>query len=146
VSGRLPPKEGLPTPVKLIDIEIAQVRNLNVKFVSVWLRRTDPDARHVAYAAHRLERPTPALSFSPSVIRYTRVLSTFWDVRLSFKRLRTTPAKNPRTECCRQPVIFVMAAIDAPAGCLSRSRTAACLVLRRAPRVVVALRAPALIL
>src|ERR1700730_17836131 len=46
--------------------------------------------------------------------------------------LRTTPAKKPRTECCCQPVAFVMAAIVVPLGCLSRARMASCLV---SPRV-----------
>jgi hypothetical protein len=42
--------------------------------------------------------------------------------------LRTTPAKNPRTECCCQPVAFIMAVIVAPFGCLRRVSTASCLV------------------
>jgi hypothetical protein len=42
--------------------------------------------------------------------------------------LRTTLAKKPRTECCCQPVAFMMAAIVVPLGCLSRARTASCLV------------------
>src|SRR5262245_60057143 len=50
-------------------------------------------------------------------------------VRLS--RLRTTPAKNPRTECCCQPVAFMMAAIVAPSGCRNRPRTCSCLELER---------------
>src|SRR5580704_11442817 len=45
--------------------------------------------------------------------------------------LRTTPAKKPRTECCCQPVAFMMAAIVAPLGCLSKVRTASCLVAPR---------------
>ena len=48
VRGRWPAKDGPPTPAKLIDVEIAQTRNLNVKFVLVWQRRADPDAWHGA--------------------------------------------------------------------------------------------------
>jgi hypothetical protein len=44
MRGRWPPKEGLPTPAKLIDVEIAQARNLNVQRISVWRRRADADA------------------------------------------------------------------------------------------------------
>src|SRR5579862_9369237 len=39
-----------------------------------------------------------------------------------------TPAKKPRTECCCQPVTFIMALIVVPLGCASRARTASCLV------------------
>src|SRR5689334_18808404 len=45
-------------------------------------------------------------------------------VRPSF--LRTTPAKQPRTECCCQPVALVMTAIDMPSGRRKRSRTFCC--------------------
>src|SRR4051812_20653866 len=34
----------------------------------------------------------------------------------SFSFLRTTPARKPRTECCCQPVAFIIAAIVAPLG------------------------------
>src|ERR1700751_85364 len=40
-----------------------------------------------------------------------------------------TPAKKPRTECCCQPVAFMMAGIVAPSGRLSSLMTAACLEL-----------------
>src|SRR4029077_5473369 len=61
-----------------------------------------------------------------------------WSVKPSF--LRTTPAKNPRTECCCQPVAFVIAAIVAPLGWLSSAITIACLEFERgvAARAVVA--------
>ena len=52
----------------------------------------------------------------------------FSDIRVKPSFLRTTPAKKPRTECCCQPVAFMMAAIVVPLGCLSRARTASCLV------------------
>src|SRR5215472_5223740 len=42
--------------------------------------------------------------------------STFFDPSLSLRRFRTTPARNPRIECCCQPVAFIIAAIVAPAG------------------------------
>lgn len=48
VRRRWPPKDQLPTPAKCIDVQIAQTRNLNVKFVLVWRRRTDPDPWHGA--------------------------------------------------------------------------------------------------
>jgi hypothetical protein len=40
--------------------------------------------------------------------------------------LRTTPAKNPRTECCCQWVARMMAAIVAPSGRASIASTRAC--------------------
>src|ERR1700751_1057973 len=40
-----------------------------------------------------------------------------------------TPAKKPRTECCCQPVAFIIAGIVAPSGRLSSLITAACLEL-----------------
>src|SRR4051812_40049172 len=52
--------------------------------------------------------------------------STFCDPSFSFRRLRTTPARNPRTECCCQPVAFIMTAIVAPAGDCSIAITRAC--------------------
>ena len=39
--------------------------------------------------------------------------------------------KKLRTDCSCQPVAFIMAAIDAPLGYLSRARTICCFVLRR---------------
>src|SRR6266851_4815300 len=54
--------------------------------------------------------------------------SVFSDVSFKPSFLRTTPAKKPRTECCCQPVAFMIAAIVAPLGCLSRVRTVSCLV------------------
>ena len=44
--------------------------------------------------------------------------------------LRTTPAKNPRTECCCQPDTSTSAAMVAPAGCLRRSSSFVCLFAR----------------
>jgi hypothetical protein len=40
--------------------------------------------------------------------------------------LRTTPAKKPRTECCCQPVAFMMATMVAPCRPCSMAITAAC--------------------
>jgi hypothetical protein len=59
----------LPTPAKFIDVEIAQARNLNVEFVSVWQRRTDANAWHGAQAARRLGSPAPVLPSLLSAIR-----------------------------------------------------------------------------
>src|SRR5262249_8902606 len=52
--------------------------------------------------------------------------STFFDPSLSLRRLRTTPVRNPRTECCCQPVAFLIAAIVAPAGDCSIPMTRDC--------------------
>src|SRR5262245_44394287 len=53
--------------------------------------------------------------------------SSFFDPSFSWRRLRTTPARKPRTECCCQPVAFVIASIVAPAGDFSIAMTQACL-------------------
>src|SRR5438445_963056 len=66
------------------------------------------------------------LPLSPVVTRYTRVPSTFFELSLSLRRLRTTPARKPRTECCCQPVACIMAAIVAPAGACSMAMTRDC--------------------
>src|SRR5438067_6332530 len=58
---------------------------------------------------------------------YTRVPSTFFELSLSKRRLRTTPARKPRTECCCQPVSCIIAAIVVPAGNPSNAITRACL-------------------
>src|ERR1041385_402719 len=55
-----------------------------------------------------------------------RLPSTSLDTSLSCSFLRTTPAKNPRTECCAQPVAFIIAAIVAPVGDWSMATTQAC--------------------
>src|SRR5579864_4293287 len=64
-----------------------------------------------------------------------RAPSVFSDTSLSPSFLRTTPAKNPRTECGCQPVEAMMPAMVAPPGRRSRPRTRACFesarVLRR---------------
>ena len=57
-----------------------------------------------------------------------RTPSCLTDCRLSLRRLRTTPAKNPRTECCCQPVTFIRASMLAPPGALSISIALDCLV------------------
>src|SRR4030095_16452644 len=50
-----------------------------------------------------------------------------FDPSFSLRRLRTTPARNPRTECCCQPVAFIIASIVAPAGDFSIAMTRTCL-------------------
>src|SRR5262249_13803804 len=52
--------------------------------------------------------------------------STFFDPSFSLSRLRTTPARNPRTECCCQHVAFIIAAIVASAGDCSMAMARAC--------------------
>src|SRR5262245_54921607 len=54
--------------------------------------------------------------------------SSFFDPSFSLRRLRTTPARKPRTECCCQPVAFIIAVIVAPAGDFSIAITQTCLV------------------
>src|SRR4051794_36321303 len=64
----------------------------------------------------------------PSLIRYILPFPVGSDTRVNPSFLRTTPAKNPRTECCCQPVAVMMAAMDVPFGCFSKVRTASCLL------------------
>src|SRR6266404_1891155 len=52
--------------------------------------------------------------------------SAFSDVSVRPSFLRTTPAKKPRTECCCQPVAFMIAAIEAPAVACNIAVTRAC--------------------
>src|SRR5262245_65216837 len=54
--------------------------------------------------------------------------STTADFKSSLRRLRTTPARKPRTECDCQPVAFVSAAMVAPPGERSISIAANCFV------------------
>src|SRR5712664_55400 len=68
-------------------------------------------------------------------MRYTRPLSVCSDVRLSPSFLRTTPARNPRTECCCQSVAVMIAAIVAPAGARSIATIRLCLVSGREPNL-----------
>src|SRR3954452_11007467 len=56
-----------------------------------------------------------------------RSLPAFSDTRLSLSFFLTTPAKKPRTECCCQPVAFMIAAMVVPLGCRSNASTASCL-------------------
>src|SRR3954453_15924619 len=53
--------------------------------------------------------------------------SNFFEASLSLRRLRTTPARKPRTECCCQPVAIIIAAIVAPPGDCSIAMPWACL-------------------
>ena len=48
------------------------------------------------------------------------------------RRLRTTPARKPRTECCCQPVAFIIASIVAPVGDCSNAMTRDCFEPRSA--------------
>ena len=34
--------------------------------------------------------------------------STFFELSFNLRRLRTTPARKPRTECCCQPVVVTV--------------------------------------
>src|SRR5215208_3419783 len=52
--------------------------------------------------------------------------STFFESSFSFSFLRTMPARKPRTECCCQPVAFIIAAIVVPSGDRSIVITRAC--------------------
>src|SRR5438094_1767033 len=72
----------------------------------------------------------------PAATRYMRSPSALSDVIVKPSFLRTTPAKKPRTECCCHPVVFIIAAIVVPLGCLSSLRTVSCLVpVRLEPEV-----------
>src|SRR3981189_2807194 len=51
----------------------------------------------------------------------------FSETRFSLSFFLTTPAKNPRTECCCQSVAFMIEAIVAPLGCRSIPSTVSCL-------------------
>ena len=52
--------------------------------------------------------------------------------RTSSRRLRTTPARKPRTECGCQPVAFIIASIVAPVGDCSKAMTRDCFEPRSA--------------
>src|SRR5712675_3447716 len=64
-------------------------------------------------------------------MRYKRPFSVCSEIRLSPSFLRTTPARNPRTECCCQSVAVMIAAIVAPAGARSIATIRLCLVSGR---------------
>jgi hypothetical protein len=70
-----------------------------------------------------------------ATIRYTRSPSVFSDSSFSASFLRTTPEKNPRTECGCQPVDVMIVAIVAPLGRRSSTSTRACFELARLVRV-----------
>src|SRR5262249_36311611 len=57
--------------------------------------------------------------------------SVFADSSLSASFLRTTPEKNPRTECGCQPVDVMIVAMVAPLGRRSRPSTRACFEFAR---------------
>src|SRR4029450_4551038 len=59
-------------------------------------------------------------------LRYTRVPCPFSDPSFSWRRLRTTPVRKPRTECGCQPVTSIIEAIVAPAGDCSIAITRDC--------------------
>jgi hypothetical protein len=63
--------------------------------------------------------------------RYTRSPSVFSDSSLSASFLRTTAAKNPRTECGCQPVQVMIVAMVAPLGRRSSASTRACFEFAR---------------
>src|SRR4029077_14639761 len=58
------------------------------------------------------------------------------DSSLSLSFLRTTPAKNPRTLCCCQPVALTIAAMVVPLGWVNIVSTFACLEFERGLPVV----------
>src|SRR6516162_7148076 len=55
-----------------------------------------------------------------------RLPFTLFEASFSLRRLRTTPARKPRTECCCHPVTFMMAAIVVPVGDCSIAIMRAC--------------------
>src|ERR1700734_1795636 len=56
-----------------------------------------------------------------------RFPSAFSELSFKLRRLRTTPARKPRTECCCQPVALAIASMVAPAGDRSIAMTCDCL-------------------
>ena len=91
-----------------------------------WVK-SDSDARHGAL------RTTGAWSGERRTCRYLGFQagtpgshSTFFEPSLSLRRLRTRPARKPRTECCCQPVACIIAATVAPAGYCSMAMTRDC--------------------
>ena len=77
--------------------------------------------KHDFYGKSTFANALPAGKLEPDV---AEILSQFLE-----RLVRSgEAAKKPRTECCCQPVAFMMAAIVVPFGCLSRARTASCLV------------------
>src|SRR6266404_4445830 len=52
---------------------------------------------------------------------------TLFETKLSLSFFLTTPARKPRTECCCQAVVFMIAAMVVPFGCRSSTRTVSCL-------------------
>src|SRR5215204_2524975 len=65
-----------------------------------------------------------------------RLPSIFSEVSFSFRRLRTTPARKPRTECFCQPVAFIIPAMVAPPGACSIATTRDCFELGSALSVL----------
>src|SRR6187455_2699606 len=53
--------------------------------------------------------------------------SVLLELSFSLSFLRTTPARKPRTECCCQPVAFIIAAMVVPSGDDSSATTRDCL-------------------
>ena len=77
------------------------------------IRRWARHAGHAALRAHPIG--ASGRHFRPRCGRRALHLA-FPDRSVKPELLRTTPAKKPRTECCCQPVAFVMAAIGRPLG------------------------------
>ena len=68
VRGRPPPEHGVPTGLKIADVEIAQARDLDIEWSRIRQRRTDLHTRHVAQAARRLDCwPLALAPSSPSM-------------------------------------------------------------------------------
>src|SRR5215204_5919672 len=114
VTRRLPPEHRVPASPKVTDVEITKARNLDVECLPVRRGRTDSYAWHGGQEDRRLERRDADLLPPPLSIWYIRSPSTFFEASFSLRRLRTTPAKKPRTECCCQPVAFITAVIVVP--------------------------------
>src|SRR6266511_1579537 len=103
--------------------------------VDLGLDHCQVDRPHVQ-AARRSGSWLLGLAHLPETMRYRRSPSVFSDSSVSLSFLRTTPAKNPRTECCCQPVAFMMAAMVVPLGWLNIANTFACLEFERGVAVV----------
>jgi hypothetical protein len=100
-------------------VQLAQIPFVNLLLSTYWSMGA---LRHGDYIAK--VRVAPVQAFADRVVQRKLDVNSAQQVfRLSFSRLRTTPARKPRTECGCQPVAFVIAAMVAPVGNCSSAMT-----------------------
>ena len=128
-SGRLSSEYSLPAGPKLFDVESTQTRDLDVDRLSVRCRRlTLTRGMKLAFYAFCLRGTQTGVGAARHAV--DPIVIHEFESSFSFRRLRTTPAKKPRTECCCQPVAFIIAAIVAPVGDCSIAITCDCFEAR----------------